>query len=160
MLMENYQKSIIEILNVIENEAIRDIENNPQLTVLNKKDLGTFVQMGRIGLIDFVGDITISILFCIEEELFQTCFHSCFKTVEEDEREELEDAFPDEMINLIVGLSIRHFPKELDDFTLSVPYELSADELDTIFKNETTITRQIFTNKGILQISLHINGEK
>lgn len=155
--MENNVSRINTILEVVYKEAEIFLIENENIDIIDAKKWKNNPLKERISLIDFNGEINIKILFCIEEELFQVMFQKCFPTMNEDEREDLEDAFPDEIINLIVGLSIRHLPKELSNITLGVPYKMSSENLDSFFSNNHCETITLSTQYGNISINIADN---
>ncbi len=143
------------ILEAIINEAKIFLEYNEELTLLETQNWKVNPLEQRIALIDFDGMIKITILLCIEERLFHVLFNHYFdETIPDDELEELQEALPDEIINTIVGLSIRNFPRELDDLKLGVPYKLSLDQLKPIFLSNKHLTKTITTEYGNISLSI------
>ena len=61
---------------------------------------------------------------------------------------------PYEIINLIVGLSIRHFPKELDNVILGIPYTLSNKDAQLLFEKNLHKKSEISTNNGRASIGI------
>lgn len=142
------------ILEAIITEARIYLEDHEGLNLIETKTWRENPLIQRIALIDFEGVIKITILICIEEQLFQVIFNHYFESVSPNEIEELEDALPDEIINMIVGLSIRNFPKELDSLKLSVPYKLSSENLKPIFLFGKHKTKTLTTEYGNISFSI------
>lgn len=147
--MKKETKYIDTILDAIYQEGKKFLTNYSEINIIDNQESKTKTsQEYKISLIDFNGDVTIKILLCIEEELFYFLFNQYFEVINEDEREELENALPDEIINIIVGLAIKSFPKELEDLILSVPYKLSLKEIQDTFLANITQTKKLITNNG------------
>lgn len=145
------------IANVVEalgKEAKIYLVENENIDVIDDTNWKSNPFDGRISLVNITGKLSIIILLCLEEELFQILFTNCFKTVDESEKEELEDAFPDEILNLIAGLSMRHFPKELDNLTLSVPYKLSSSDIKSKFIDNKYEAKTLSTKYGNIGINI------
>jgi hypothetical protein len=158
--MKNNIYSLIGILDAINQELEVFLKDN-QVIILKNEKIDSYSFDGRIALVNLSDETTTLVaILSIEEKLFQTYFNKCFYDVCKTEREEIEEAMPSEIINLIVGLSIRHFPKELDNFTLGVPYLLPIKEVESMFDTNPYKRRDITTDDGdirigILELSAH-----
>lgn len=152
--MSNNIYNLEIILDSINKELEVFLQDNHLILIQNeKKDSYNFD--GRTVFVNlFDGITTLVAILSIEEKLFQTCFNKCFHNICKVEREELEEAMPSEIINLIVGLSIRHFPEELDNFILGLPYVPSKEERDLLFEKNSYRWSEITTNDGTIRIGI------
>ena len=96
-------------------------------------------------------DINFLIVISIQQKLFDTIFNKYFKNedITNEEKEELIKALPDEIINTVVGLSIKRLPKEDQDFTLSLPEKID-ENISSILSKHKNITIKITTDMGSL----------
>lgn len=119
-----------DILDCIIDEAKIFLNNNMSLNIVEIKATKNNTLDTHISLIDLTGNEKFRVIISIEDRLFEILFHKFFKDgVEDSEKDELIDALPDEIINIIVGLAIRHFPLKYEDLVLGIPIKSSKENI-------------------------------
>ena len=146
------------VLHSIKHEIIGFLQNDMLLTIQNISDMeGSLPETNRAS-IELNSHIKFTASISIDEELFNFLFKKFFtQKVEDSEKEELYELFPDEIINIVVGLAIRYFPSELGDFDLSIPFKLTGEKYQEMLKNNISKSLKISTNHGafVYTVSYH-----
>ncbi|MEA1913958.1 MAG: hypothetical protein U9N30_01445 [Campylobacterota bacterium] len=90
-----------------------------------------------------VGKVIVAI--AIQDSLFDILFNTFFKDgVSVDEKDELIEALPHEIINTVVGLAIRRFPKEYAGLELGIPVGVDENiDFENIHSAEATIKTSV-----------------
>ena len=92
----------------------------------------------------------IKIIFTMEDTLLQEVLLKLLKTdVDDFEREDIFKDLLDEVINIVVGLSIKNFPSPYKNLILSTPYKPLKVALSNAMKPKLQ-NFEIVTSKGKL----------
>ena len=154
---------INEILDCIKKEAVNLFINDMSLNIENIENhiSKNHISKNHISKNHFSSielnnnNINLIIDLDIDDDLFKILFKKIFKNdVIEEDKKELIDALPNEIINIIVGLSIRNFPNKYKNLTLSLPLKVEDKK---IFKNINTQLSsfcKIVTSNGNLYLNL------
>jgi len=147
---------INEILDCIKKEAVNLFINDMSLNIENIENIENHISKNHFSSIELNNNnINLIIDLDIDDDLFKILFKKIFKNdVIEEDKKELIDALPNEIINIIVGLSIRNFPNKYKNLTLSLPLKVEDKK---IFKNINTQLSsfcKIVTSNGNLYLNL------
>ena len=140
-------------LNVILNSVVKEsalfLKDDMLLELVEIKSIQNTILDNHIGLIEFVGSKKFTVIISIEENLFEVLFNKFFKDgVEDDEKVELVDALPDEIINTVTGLAIRNFPLNCDDLVLGTPLKVKKENILKIIDKNVSQYLEIITKEG------------
>lgn len=142
----------------IATESKHFLAETMNLELLNMQEIDTPPLMPHVALIDLASIKKFTVLIAIEDTLFNVLFDLYFPDgVPADEKEELDDALPNEIINTIVGLSIKDFPSECVNVELSVPYKLSKEVISTLLRKSIFKSLEIVTSQGSFYCTILIN---
>jgi hypothetical protein len=146
--------SVEDIKNIIEcikKESINFFQNDMKLDIVEIKPIQDYLSLGHFSSIELNSNINLIISLDIEDKLFDILFDKFFKDgVEESEKDELVNALPDEIINIIVGLSINSFPQKYREMVLGLPLELKKEEIQDILDINISQSCKITTLDGSL----------
>lgn len=139
------------ILNSIAKESALFLKNDMLLDVLEIKSIKNILLDNHIGLIELTGSEKYVVIISIENGLFDVIFNKFFKDgVEENEKIELVDALPDEIINTVTGLAIRNFSLNYNEIELGIPLKMDKDSILKMLSKNIYQNLKIVTNKGSL----------
>lgn len=137
------------VLHCIKHETIAFLQNDMLLTIEDINVIKENLLKDNTSSIELKSDMKFTVIISIDNQLFNFLFNKFFtQKLEELEKKELEDVFSDEIINIVVGLAIRYFPKELNDFDLSVPYKLNEDNIEKLLNKNISQSLNLKTNNG------------
>lgn len=127
--MQNTNATII--LNSIIKEAGLFLKDDMSLKIIKMETFDNIIQnIEYSSLITLKGSIDITVLISIDEKLFNILFNKFFKNgVIDDDKDELVDALSDEILNTIVGLSIKNFPSKFKELNLGIPFKLEKENM-------------------------------
>jgi len=101
------------------------------------------------GLISFDGRINFFCLIAIEGELLEKIFQVMLPfEMSTEEKEEMMKLLPNEVVNIIAGLTILKFPKEYSDEVMSVPLVLKEKILEIFKINNLSASKKLAANFG------------
>ena len=127
---------INKIMDCIKKESENFLRNDMSIDILEIKNIKKYTSKNHFSLIELNGHVNLFISLDIDDRLFDVLFHKFFKdNVTKEEKKELVNALANEIINIIVGLSIRNFPNKYKNLILGLPLE-TEDNL--VFKNINT----------------------
>ena len=146
------KNSIKTITDIIVKESKSFLVDNMALDVLGVKKIQYTDMRGHIATLSLYGDKEYHIIMTLDEKLFKKLFDNFFDDIDidDDEKAELQEALPDEIINQIVGLSMRHLPATYNDLKLGVPKKLEKDKLQEILEKNDSYSIETFTPSGNL----------
>jgi len=145
------QKDINNIVNCIKNQALYFFKNDIKLEIIDIQDIQNNSFSGHFSSIELIDNIKLIINLNIEDQLFDKLFNEFFKdTISDADRKELVDALPDEIINIIVGLSINSFPKQYRELVLGLPMKLNKNQIKKMFHIDNYKSCKITTEDGSL----------
>ena len=148
-------EDIQNIIKSISTESKNFFINDMQLEIISQCDIPTCLPTDHFTFIKLSSDLSFVVCFDIDEKLFNVLFDKFFVDgVEDDEKDELVDALPDEIINIVVGLAIRAFPVDYNESELGLPMKLDKNQITELYKSGTPYSHQITTNKGKLTFSI------
>ena len=108
-----------------------------------------------ICVVDFDGFKKIRVIISFEDRLFKSVFDSFFKSgVDASELDELVDGLSDEVLNIIVGLAMKNFPKKHEELILGEPFKLEKEKILEILSLNMYKNVKIITNKGNFSCSV------
>jgi|GEM_PF-4349809 len=137
------------VLHCIKHETIGFLQNDMLLTITDVNVIKENLLKNNTSSIELKSDMKFTVIISIDNQLFDFMFNKFFiESLDKIEKQELEDVFSDEIINIVVGLAIRYFPKELNDFELSVPYKLNEDNIEELLNKNISQSLNLKTNKG------------
>ncbi|MCK5110955.1 MAG: hypothetical protein KAQ94_05490 [Arcobacteraceae bacterium] len=142
-------------LNVILNSVVKEsalfLKDDMMLDLIEIKSIQNSILDNHIGLIEFVGSERFIVIISIEDNLFEVLFNEFFKDgVEDDEKLELVNALPDEIINTVTGLAIRNFPLNCDDLVLGTPLKVEKESIFKLLSENISQSLKIVTGAGSL----------
>ena len=144
-------EDIKNIIDCIKKESLNFFQNDMKLDIVEVKPIQDYLSIGHFSSIELSSNINLIISLDIEDKLFYILFDKFFKDgVEDSEKDELVNALPDEIINIIVGLSISSFPKEYREMTLGLPLELKKEEIQNILDTNVSQSCKLTTPDGSL----------
>jgi two-component system chemotaxis sensor kinase CheA len=132
------------VTTVVKKFLIDDIDiqyNNVQS--LSSINFDTFSSM-----INLTGTNNIFCAISLDEKVLDKIYDVFTDGDNSDEAIELKKNLPDEIINIILGLSIQHFPTKYKQLTLSTPFVLESNIVETFIKNNQSSSIQIQTDYG------------
>jgi len=139
------------IINSIKKESLNFFGNDMKFDILEVKDIPNYITNSHFSSIELNHNEKLIISLDIEDNLFNNLFDKFFKdSVSAHEKDELIEALPDEIINIVVGLAIRNFPDEYKDFTLGVPLKLTKEEIYDSLEKNISLSCKIITSEGSL----------
>ncbi|HIP12873.1 MAG TPA: hypothetical protein EYG97_01630 [Arcobacter sp.] len=145
--MNNDTKNIKKIIECIQKEIDLFICQSMSLEIIEKRNDIECIGKRYFSTITLEDKGLFTITMNIDDDLFDVFFNNFFDCeLEENEKEELIDALPSEIINTIVGLAIKDFPEEFENLQLGLPSLESINGADYQFSN----TFSIKTNNGSL----------
>ena len=143
--------NIKQLLGCIKQEIEDFFKNDMSIDILKIQDISDYQCDNHFTSIMLSKNSDIFISFSIDNKLFDKLFNKFFtQEVSKDEKSELIDALPDEIINTIVGLSIRNFPKEYNELELGIPLNLNKEQILKTLNQTTYYGYEIITNYGSL----------
>jgi len=105
-------------------------------------------------------DLEIVFIVSIDKELINKILDIFISEIDcEDEREEMFESLPNEIVNIIGGLSIRDFPQRYENLNMSEPIILDENILCSFQSKHTTLINEIETNKGNFECTIIIIKE-
>ena len=144
-------EDIKNIIDCIKKESINFFQNDMKLDIVDVKPIQDYLSLGHFSSIELSSNINLIISLDIEDKLFDILFDKFFKDgVEDSEKDELVNALPDEIINIIVGLSINSFPQKYREMVLGLPLELKKEEIQDILDINISQSCKITTPDGSL----------
>jgi len=139
------------IINSIKKESLNFFANDMKFDILEVVDIPNYLIAGHFSAIELNHHIKLIVSLDIEDKLFDILFDKFFKDgVSEDEKSELIEALPDEIINTVVGLAIRNFPDEYKVFILGIPLQLTHNDIFSILEKNQSLSCKITTTVGSL----------
>jgi len=100
-------------------------------------------------LVGFNGSANLLVLISIDNQVLENIYKVFVDyEVSEEEKNEMMNELPDEVINTVAGLAIASFPKEYDDLVMSTPLAADKYTLDNIEKNNPSISKSVQTLYG------------
>ena len=142
------------ILDKIAKRTAEFLKDDMFVELYNIEEINDFKYSKNSSFITLIGDFEISVMIDIDNELFMLMFHNLFKDIlddiENEEKNELLEALSDEIINIVVGLSMKTFPSEYKDFQLGVPFKKNRMDIEKIIEENNSDSLEISTNKGNL----------
>jgi len=148
-------ENINKIMNSINNELKIFLTNDMSLNILKIKNIPEYIPKEHFATIKLSRDISLVISLNIDNSLFEVLFNNFFEGhILEDDKEELIAALPDEIINIVVGLAIKGFPKKYRDLELGLPLKLQQNQILEILNKNTSLSYKIVTNSGNLVYSI------
>jgi len=143
------EKDINHILESIKNESKNFLENNISLQTYEIKTFCNKLNH-HTSIITLEDDTFLCrVIISIEKELFEAIFSEFIAgEIEESQRDELAIDLSNEIINIIVGLSTRNFPKKFSHLILSTPLYLTKKEVRKIIEKKQFQSFEIITSLG------------
>lgn len=144
--------AIDNIINGIKKESALFLRDDMQLDVIGLKDISNYSSKKYFSSIKLSNaNHNFIIIINIDDNLFNYLFNQFFYDgVDEDEKEELVNALPDEIINNIVGLAIRNFSTKYKNLVLGLPLELNQKQILEIINTNISKSCEIVTKTDIL----------
>jgi len=144
-------KDINSILDSIKEQTELFLKNNASTKIIQTTTTTTDIYKNS-SLINLTYiDMNFKILLSIDDNLLQIILRQLLKDdIEHYDNSDILKDLIDEVINIIVGLSIQNFSLKYKDFTLGVPYKISQTELMNKIKNIKYKSFKIATLDGIL----------
>ncbi len=140
------------ILNSIVKEANIFLSNDMSLEVLDIKFIEAKLDSFTSCIELKNKHVNYCILLSVENTLLEKILYKFFKFgIEDDEKDELLDALPDEITNTIVGLAIKNFPSQFQDLELGIAYKITKDKMINIDQQTNFKSVKINTISGSLQ---------
>ena len=149
-------KNILNILlNCIIKESKQFLINDMKIDIIEIKKIPEHILENHISSINLTSSRKFKAIISSQDKLLDAIFDGFFPYgVDESEKKEIMDDLINELINTIVGLSIRNFPSEYKDLQLGLPVKLSKKETLTLLKNSNIQNVQIITAYGNLSCTL------
>ncbi len=137
------------ILKSIEEQTELFLEDNVSLKIIKKQTSnGVYKNSTSIDLFD--DNNSYKVIISMDDNLLQEVLMQLLKEdVDDSEREDVYKDLIDEVINIIVGLSIKHFSPKYRNLELSTPAKLQEKELENII-NLKSQNFEIVTPRGVL----------
>lgn len=107
-----------------------------------------FNSSNYISMINLTGTSNLFFMISLEESVLNKIYDVFTGGDMSDNELEMKKTLIDEIINIVIGLSIQHFPSKYNELTLSTPFILEADIIETFIKNNQSSSFQIQTNYG------------
>lgn len=142
-------KKITTILECIEEQAKLFLQDTADIKNLNiQMSNNMYKNTTAVDLSD--EETLIKIIFTMDDALLQEILLKLLQTdVDNSEREEIFKDLLDEVINIVVGLSIKNFSVTCKNLVLSTPYKpLKVELLNTMKSKQQNF--EIVTSKGRL----------
>lgn len=97
-------------------------------------------------------DIEILLVISIDRNLINEVLDIFIPEINDiSQREEMFESLPNEIVNIIGGLSIRDFPSKYEDLNMSEPIFIDQDILKSFQSNNISLVNELETNKGNLE---------
>jgi hypothetical protein len=147
----NQQNSCDYILNCIiktsesffQNDMKIDIE---EVTASNSDIHKTLTHMAAIQL---EGSFNFLVILTMDKKLHDTLYDIFFTvTLNKEEKKQMLDALPDEVINTVVGLAMQNFDTQFDDLVLSEPIFIDHEMIEDYKINNNYCSKKIETAFG------------
>jgi len=149
---------INKILDCIKKEALNLFINDLSLNIENIENhiSKNHISKNHFSSIELSNNnINLIIDLDIDNDLFEIIFKKFFKNdVTEEEKKELVDALPNEIINIIVGLSIRNFPNKYKNLILGLPLQIEDKKISNNTNTKLSSFCRIVTSDGNLYLNL------
>ncbi len=147
--MQNTVKK--SILNSTIETAVHFLENDMNVKVLESIESKNIEIKEHFSAVNFSGKIDLTTLCLIDEELLKTIYKVFIPhSLSASETKEMLEEMPNEVINIIAGLSISKFPKPYDNLTMSPPSTISKEDMEKLLSGTAYISKEIQTEKGSL----------
>jgi len=139
----------------ITRESKHFLDKEMNIELLDSLEIDTIPLTSHLALVDLINIKKFTIVISIEDTLLRALFNIFFSDgVNTDEKTELIDVLPDEIINTIVGLAIKDFPPEYKNLKLSIPYHLNNKMILNMLQQSVSKSLQILTCKGSFYCSV------
>ncbi|MEA3314398.1 MAG: PAS domain S-box protein [Campylobacterota bacterium] len=103
------------------------------------------------------GDVEILLAVSIDESLINKVLDIFIPELNDiSQREEMLESLPNEIVNIIGGLSIRDFPSEYEDLNMSEPIIIDQDILKSFQLSNVSLVKELETNSGSLECTIII----
>jgi hypothetical protein len=137
------------ILNSVVKESALFFKDDMNIDILEIKTENNINLDDHFGVIKFEGSKEYIVIISMDNKIFEVLFNKFFQDgVTDDEKEELIDALPDEIINTVAGLAIRNFPLNCDDLELSVPIKMEKEQILELSNKNKFQNYKIITSDG------------
>jgi len=145
------------IVGSIVKEGALFLKNEMQLDLIEIKAIKDISFGKYIGAIELIGQDKVVVVSSIDKELFEVIFNKMFQIeLDEDERKELENDMSNEILNTIVGLSIKYFPLNCDTLELQPPLEVTKTQLKDLIGSNKLKRFKITTQYGSLYLAVFV----
>lgn len=105
--------------------------------------------MSNFATVTYRGDIDLLFVLGIDDLLLQSIYDFFIPvSVAKEEKKELLEELPNEVINTIAGLVISKFPKPYDTLELSPPLCMKKEEIMVLKETNFNVAKTIKTKKG------------
>ncbi|MEA3554210.1 MAG: hypothetical protein U9R39_07420, partial [Campylobacterota bacterium] len=74
--------------------------------------------------------------------------------ISDEEKQEMMESLPGEIVNTVAGLAISKFPKKYKDLIMSEPIAMDRSILKTLQENNLSKTKEIETSDGNLTCTI------
>ncbi|MCK5294665.1 MAG: chemotaxis protein CheX [Arcobacteraceae bacterium] len=148
------------ILNSVVKEAALFLRDDMKINILEIKAINDINLDDYIGVIKFIGSEEYIVIISMDDKIFEILFNKFFQDgVASDEKEELVNALPDEIINNVAGLAIRNFPLNCDDLELSLPVKIEKEKILELLDKNNFQHYKIITSDGDFDCSVIYNNK-
>jgi len=138
-------KTILD--NIVKSTALF-LSNDMCVDILEIKRIEEIQYSQHNSLITLTNDSKMTVMINIDDSLFKYLFKKFFTKVQEDEKIALIAALSDEIINIVVGLSIKNFPSKYANSELGLPFKVSVQKRKEIIKKHPSQSMRIVTRAG------------
>jgi len=150
-------------LNIIVNSIIKEGKlffiNDMNIELIDIVSVENVTLSNHIGLIELSGKQKVVVAVSIDDNLFSTLFDKFFSVdLDNDEKIELENEFANEILNTIVGLSMRHFSSNSINLVLQPPLDIKKEELSKMLHGNRQKNIRISTVSGNLYFIIFLSS--
>jgi len=138
-------KTILD--NIVKSTALF-LSNDMCVDVLKIKRIYEIQYSKHNSLITLTNSSKITVMINIDDSLFKYLFKRFFTTVGKEEKDSLIAALSDEIINIVVGLSIKDFSLKYADCELGLPFKASIQKRKEMIKKHPSHSMRIVTRAG------------
>ena len=138
-------KTILD--NIVKSTALF-LSNDMCIDILKIKRIEEIPYSPHNSLITLTNDSKMTVMINIDNSLFKFLFKKFFTKVQEDEKIALIAALSDEIINIVVGLSIKNFSSKYANCELGLPFKVSVQKRKEMIKKYPSQSMCIVTGAG------------
>jgi len=147
------QTSVKEtIIDPLSHTAVNFLQNDMSIEDVKAVELKKVEPKKYFSTVVYSGVANMTVVCIIDEDLLKTVFKMFIPySLSSSETREMIKEMPNEVINIIAGLSIAKFPKPYDELEMTPPSATSKEYIEELLSKDF-IGKKIETSKGDMQL--------